>query len=140
MNITPSALANTVLLGCLALSGHAMAACTGPAINQAALTAAVSGKTVCAARTPDRWQEYHRVGGDLIDYKLGPANTIDPSEKVGTWSITANANGNNANVVYNYGAGGTFSYSVRSNGGASYSFCGAQNFEVTIQSGQGACP
>ena len=139
MNITPSALANTVLLGCLALSGHAMAGCTtGTAINQTMLATVVSGNTVCAARTPDRWQEYHRVGGDLIDYKLGPANTIDPSEKVGTWSITGT--GSNATVVYNYGAGGTYSYSVRSNGGLSYSFCGVENFEVTVQLGQVACP
>ena len=138
MNIKPSALANTVLLGCLALSGHAMAACTGTAINQTALTAALSGNTVCAARTPDRWQEFHQTGGVLIDYKRGPADKIDPSEPVGTWSITGN--GSNATVVYNYGAGGTFSYSVRSNGGASYSFCGVQNFEVTVLNGQVACP
>ena len=45
------------------------------------------GNTVCAVRGSDRWQEYHVPGGDLIDYKMGPNDKVDPTEKVGTWSI-----------------------------------------------------
>ena len=140
MSINSNALAGTLLLGCLALAGEAMAACTGPALNQAALVTALTGNTVCAVRGADRWQELHQAGGDLIDFKRGPSDRVDPSEKVGTWSITANPSGNSASVVYNYGSGGTYTYSVRSNGGTSYSFCGVQNIDVVIKAGGGACP
>jgi hypothetical protein len=142
MAIKPGTFANTVLLGCLSqfVSGEAIAACNGPALTQAALVTALTGNTVCAMRGADRWQELHQAGGNLIDYKRGPADKIDPSEKVGTWSITANPAGNNANVVYNYGAGGTYTYSVRSNGGNSYSFCGGPNIDVMIKPGGGPCP
>ena len=139
MNIKTSALAIAVP-GFLALSGHATAACTGPALNQADLNAAVSGNTVCAVRSSERWQEFHQRGGSLIDYKRGPTSRTDPSQAVGSWSVTANPAGNSANIVYNYGTGGSFTYSVRGNGGASYSFCGVQSFDVTIRTGQGACP
>jgi hypothetical protein len=48
----------------------------------------IAGTTVCVARGAERWQEYHAAGGDLIDYKRGPNHPVDPTKKVGTWSIT----------------------------------------------------
>jgi hypothetical protein len=81
------------------------------------------GKTICATKNGERWQEDHRAGGQLWDYKKGPRDKMDPSAQVGTWET--NGFGADTKVIYNYGsAGGTFSYTVHKNGGDSYSFCG----------------
>lgn len=141
--IRPSAVVSTVVLGCLGLSGQAMAACTpvAAALTQAQLTTALTGNTVCAVRSAESWQELHQAGGALIDYKRGPAHPVDPSEQVGTWSITAS--GGNARVVYNYGAGGSFGFRVHAITGTSYSFCSlgaTADIDVTIKPGGGPCP
>ncbi len=70
----------------------------------------VTGKTVCATHQNKRWQEFHNPSGNaLIDYKRGANDPVDPSKTVGTWAA---ANGANANVTYNYGTGGTYTYIV----------------------------
>ena len=137
MSIKPATMVNTVALGGLCLFGQAMAACTGPALSQAALSTALTSNTVCAIRGADRWQELHQPGGDLIDYKRGPTDKVDPSEKVGTWSVASNGQ-----LTYNYGSGGSYRFSVRANGGTSYSFCGigTADIDVVVKLGGGACP
>lgn len=68
------------------------------------VTQLVGGKTLCAARGNERWQEQHRDGpnsGDLWDYKRGPGHPTDPTAKVGTWSA---ANGANSSLTHTYGS------------------------------------
>ncbi|MBP6726165.1 MAG: hypothetical protein KA132_02970 [Thauera sp.] len=124
-----------LLLGGVGLAGQAAAVCSGTALDAAQLSAAFSGNTVCAQRAGDRWQEYHQVGGALIDWKMGPGHGVDPSKHVGTWSAT------NTGMAYDYGSGGRYTYQVFDNSNANYSFCkdGAE-MAVTVRSGQGACP
>ena len=141
-------LAASASIALASFSEAATAGCSAPAstpINTvSALTTLLSGKTVCVPdATPAswKWQEYHQAGGDLVDYKKGPSDTIDPSEKVGTWAVSGNTNGQRARVTHDYGTGGKYTYTVFDNGGAKYSFCGGgQDIVSTIKAGQGACP
>ncbi|WP_434130148.1 hypothetical protein [Methylocaldum sp. GT1BB] len=116
----------------VSIAGEAMAACTGPNLNQIQLSTALSGMTVCATRGAERWQEQHQGtgSGTLVDYKNGPSDPVDPSETVGTWSISGT--GANAVVRYDYGSGGTYDYRVYGNGGNSYSFCNASSGEEIV--------
>ena len=99
-------------------------------------------KTVCAQRGNERWQEYHNSNGQLVDYKLGPGNAVDPSEQVGTWSAT---NGDAAVASYNYGAGGTYAFVVCAvptvANATSYTFIGPSTITgATLRAGQTSCP
>ena len=141
----PQTVAAAAAFACLGLAFPAQAACTGPtagpSLNQTQLTALLTGNTVCAMRSTDRWQELHVSGGDLIDFKRGPGHAVDPSESVGRWSIVGT--GGNATVLYNYGgSGGTFTFQVFAVSGNAYSFCaaGAAELPVTVKPGGGACP
>jgi hypothetical protein len=106
----------------------------------------LSGKTVCAALGTDRWQEYHMPGGDLWDYKRGPGNAVDPSKKVGNWSVTSvpigNSNNTRETVTYNYGGGNSYTYYVCA-AGSSYTFNATNGSTVvtgaTLSNGQVAC-
>ena len=99
------------------------------------------GKTVCATRGTDRWQEEHRgsgLSGELWDYKMGPTDKIDPSKKVGTWSIGGPAN---RLVTYTYGTTDVSRFEVHQVGGK-YNFCGTGGANVlgaTIQTSP-KCP
>jgi hypothetical protein len=66
------------------------------------IQAAVTGNMMCAARGGDRWQEFHRSDGALIDFKRGAGHPIDPTQQVGTWSFNNAA----STVTHNYVAGG----------------------------------
>ena len=125
----------------LSTAGQAIAACPnggGGYLNQTQLRSAFEGKTVCASRGSDRWQEFHQAGGTLIDYKMGPNHKVDPSKTVGSWAV--DGTGSNARMVYNYGSGGTYSYRVHDNGAGSYSFCsGTQEHGATVKAGQTSC-
>lgn len=61
---------------------------TAPNNGAGNLQSFIRGATVCLARGADRWQEYHGPNGDLIDYKRGPNDPMDPTKKVGTWGVT----------------------------------------------------
>lgn len=117
-----------------------MAVCTAQTrVTGNALNTLIAGNTVCASRGADRWQEQHRGGGALWDYKRGPNDTVDPSKQVGTWSIGAN------NVTYSYTGGPSYTYSVHEEGGGRYSFCaGVGGTEVvsgaTFRAGSTNCP
>jgi len=131
------ALVVSALLVCSTLSGNAFAACSGNSLNQTQLRDLLSGKTVCATLGNDKWQEEHRVGGDLWDYKLGPSSTMDPSEKVGTWSVTGS--GSNAQVVHTYTSAGAYSYKVYDNGNGTYDFCGSSTVSNATVRAAGPC-
>jgi hypothetical protein len=122
------------------ISGEVMAACTSPAIQVtgATLTTLISGNTVCATQGADKWQEQHRTGGALWDYKKGPSDPVDPTKQVGSWSINADT------VTYAYTGGPSYTYSVYNDGGT-YSFCTAPAGSVvvsgaTFQTGSASCP
>lgn len=108
------------------ISGEAMAACTpSTRVTGSGLSTLITGNTVCATQGTDKWQEQHRAGNQLWDYKKGPSDPVDPSKKVGTWGIAAN------NVTHTYTGGASFTYSVHNDGGT-YSFCTGNNGSVVV--------
>lgn len=122
-------------------SGGVMAApnCTTPnRVTGSALTTLVSGNTVCATKGADKWQEQHRSGGQLWDYKKGSSDPVDPSKQVGTWRIGSNE------VTYSYTGDSSYTYSVHDEGsGTSYSFCSNGSVVVsgaTFKPGNSSCP
>lgn len=126
-----------VALGLPALTASAQ--CTGTPLNAGQLTTLLSGNTVCgrpAAGYPgaasDRWQEQHRGGAQLWDYKRGPSDAVDPTERVGSWSIQPGVQGFPATVTHSYLGGTSFNWSVYATGtgpAATYSFCNAARVE-----------
>ena len=141
------------LIATLGLAGQATAQttarcpCDTSKIQRTDVAALVRGNTACAVRGSERWQEFHQVGGDVIDYKLGPNSTTDRSEKVGTW-VAGVASRTNLlpTVTYNYGAGGTYAYAVCAANAAAtgpFLFCNVSTQErfdpVTLKAGQVPC-
>lgn len=129
-----SIVAGLVALGGLSMSGLASAGCPG----QPTAATVLSGRTTCVTKpNGDRYQEFHAASGELIDYKRGPGHATDPSKKVGTWSASGN------DVVYNYGPGQQYRYTVH-RAGNSNNFClkgsGEEIRPSAVLQGQAACP
>lgn len=123
------------------VSGEAMADCSAAQVTGRTLTALIAGKTVCAVRGGERWQEQHRLDGTLWDYKKGPGHPVDPSEQVGIWGVNFAAN----NVTYTYTGGSGYTYTVHGPAGGPYSFCTAPNGTevvggVVFKTGITSCP
>ena len=122
-----------------------MAACGAPSVRvgtKAAMSALLTGNTVCvppvSQPTMDA-QEEHLAGGQLFDYKRGPADPVDPRKQIGTWSVTG-IDGRGVYVTYDYGGGKIFTYSVWDNGDGTHSFCSANpEIKAKIKSGGGGC-
>ena len=80
----------------------------------------------CGVVGQEEWQEFHQgtsaAGGNLIDYKKGPTDPIDPSTSVGAWAILGS--GDTSRVQYTYGAT-SYQYAVCSQSTNTH-FCGAQ--------------
>ncbi len=132
-----SLLAGVLALAGFALPGQVFAACSGKMLNQTELSKTFAGNTVCGSRGADRWQEYHRDGGALIDYKKGPNDRVDPSKQVGSWAIDGTGNG--ARMVHDYGNGAVYRYAVYGQDDI-YSFCGGNEVNnVTVRRGQQSC-
>lgn len=142
---TLSALSALLALG----SGSALAACSNSSgymrLNGPDLSTLLTGNTACYPAGGPPWtnQELHS-GGNIIDYKKGPSDPVDPSKTIGTYAVTGTDMGV---VTYSYTGGGSFSYEVF--GGASlplgnYDFCSGgsplANGPVKIKSGGGGCP
>ena len=141
------------LIAAMGLAGQATAQtpatcpCDASKIQRTDVATLVTGKTACATRGSERWQEFHQVGGSLIDYKLGPTSTTDPSEKVGTWVAGAASRTNSQQTVtYNYGLGGTYAYAVcaaNTTTTGPFLFCNASTQEkfdpVDLKPGQVPC-
>lgn len=136
MKLLPVSMLSLLLSHALA----AQAACSDPQVQGATtLRTLLQGKTVCAMRGTDRWQEFHRADGALIDYKKGPTDPVDPTKQVGTWSATGNGSG--TQLRYDYGPGANYTYKVHGSvPGSSYSLCsGTEDLVVTLRTGQGPC-
>ena len=101
----------------------------------------LSGQTACVG-SPGNWQnqEYHAPGGDLIDWKKGASDPVDPTTSIGDWSVSGS--GADQIVTYTYDAGGSYSYRVHDNGDGTFSFCDGTSEVVsaTLKPGQSACP
>jgi hypothetical protein len=104
------------------------------------LTTLLAGNTVCVG-SANNWQgqEFHKSGGDLIDWKQGTSSVVEPAAKVGSWNVSGADELSKVNYTY---GGATYNDSVYDIGGGSYSFCD-QNSNVTtalkIMPGQVAC-
>jgi hypothetical protein len=120
------------------ISGGATAACTANTrVTGGALDTLIIGNTVCATRGAEKWQEQHRAGGALWDYKKGATDKVDPTKQVGTWGIARNE------VTYSYTGGPSYTYSVHGPAGGPYSFCtgGAEIVSsATFNPGNSSCP
>lgn len=112
-------------------------------VGPIALQRILSNKTVCASLGAERWKEFHNSSGTLFDYKRGPSDPVDPTKQVGNWS--ASGTETSAQVTYNYGSGGIYSYYVcalpQVVGATSYTFVGAKTIAgATLRPGQVDCP
>lgn len=138
-----------IMFGALTMSGSAGAACTANTkVNFNTLKSILPGKYACVREGSNwKWQELH-VGtagvsesGDLIDYKMGPTDKVDPSKRVGSWAL--GGQGNNATVTYTYDAFGSaqsYTHTVHSNSDGSYSFCGSGPEVIArLQGGTSGC-
>jgi len=139
-----AAAAGVALAGLPAVSN---AACAAPSVRvntMAAMSALITGNTVCVpALTPRpatmEAQELHQLGGALIDFKRGPGHPVDPSKQIGAWSVTGR-DGRGVFVTYNYGGGKIFTYAVWRNGDGTHSFCSANpEVQARVKTGGGAC-
>lgn len=128
-----------LLLG-LASTSQAQVSCPcsgGTRMDVSQINSALNGNTVCAILGSERWQEWHN-GSSIIE--LG--NNPGVGENVGTWSA-AGTDASNSTVTYNYGSGGSYSYSMCVEGASapfSYHFCGAKIItNASVKPGQGGC-
>jgi prepilin-type processing-associated H-X9-DG protein len=122
----PIIIVSILLLG--GITGESMATCdnsnwVNPTSN---LSTLLLGNTVCGNEVgggTDQWQEEHRSGsgGDLWERAKGLNDPVDPSHKVGIWTLDG-TNGR-PTVRYDYTGGNSYTFSVHSNGGGNYSFC-----------------
>lgn len=131
-------------------SGEAMAACVPPYMSETQIKATLPGNTVCSPANCTgaacTWQEQHRGGpqnGELWDFKKGD-NPMDPTEKVGHWTITPSAGlGTPSQVIISYLGGSGYSYRVKNEGSGLYRFCpsAGPGFPFSVKSGiTGGCP
>ncbi len=141
-----SLLTIAALLSFSVLGSNAQAqscACNGQTkLSQSQVSAAIGGKTVCVG-SAGNWQhqEFHAgtTGGALTDYKRGPGHPIDPSENLGSWSLS-----NNGTVTYTYnGGGGTHAFGVCTINATTYGMCPGVSNQSTIvfttRAGQTGC-
>ncbi len=100
----------------------------------------LAGKYACVH---NQWNELHSGGasGTLTDFKKGPSDPVNPSEQVGTYTITAGSGASYDRIQYNYGSGGKFEYAIKPKPGTAagtYSFCNISTgavITVTVQAG-----
>jgi hypothetical protein len=75
----------------------------------------------------ENWKEQHTdgLGGTLYKIGKGCGDPVDGTVPVGTWGVSGE--GPNSRVIYNYGTGGTYSWSVHDNANGTYTFCTQPN-------------
>lgn len=120
-----------LVLVTLCVGSGAWAACAGSPTPAAAL----EGNTLCVGSAPN-WenQEQLRTGGQLWDYKRGPAHPTDPSAQLGTWSTSGNT------VTFNYGAS-AYTFTVYQSGSNVCLSNGSVDVNGTVKAGTaGGCP
>ncbi|MFZ2974485.1 MAG: hypothetical protein WA049_17785 [Ferribacterium limneticum] len=111
-------------------------------MNETQINDALGGKTVCArigtTNENERWQEFHAVTPIGLTGVLSELGNSPSGEVVGTWRISGT--GVSAQVIYDYGTGGTYAYSVCQQA-SDIHFCGATNVtNATTIIGSVPCP
>lgn len=124
-----------------ATTGPAITVVTTQGTNGTTLSALLTNNTVCVG-SAGNWQaqEYHQSGGNLIDFKKGASDPVDPTASVGSWSLSGT--GTAARVNYNYGVAPIYNNAVWDHGNGTYSFCnqlGTETPVIYIKSGQVGC-
>ena len=118
----------SILASGVTLFNIASAACTSPLVTNPA--SVLEGNTMCSNNS----QEEHHASRDLWDYKLGDNHPGDHRKKIGTWNVV-NVNGITS-IKYTYdNAGGEFTFTLHSNGGNSYTYCGPEIVDATLKIG-----
>ena len=87
---------------------------TDPAVAASVL----AGKSIDASGGGENWKESHcgsGASGEL--WKVGAGSTVDPAAEIGTWSVAGN------DVTYDYGTGGTYTWTLHKNSSDTYFFC-----------------
>ena len=140
------AVAGITLVGLLTQAAFAQTPCSADRLTD---LQRLSGNTVCGRpaagypggeTSPDRWQEQHHSNFDLIDYKRGPTDKVDPTKKVGTWSLARNGTAT-ATITYTYEGGSSHTYGVYVFGPAVLSFCrsGIEIARAGVKTGLTSC-
>ena len=97
-----------IILGTFTFFSSVYADCASdPIVSPTALV----GTTVCVVNESQEFHQGSGSSGDLIDYKKGSSDPVDPTTSVGSWSISGN------NITYTYG-GTSFTYTLRQATGA----------------------
>ena len=134
--------AHIAVLALFGIAGNAVAQ-AGPCGGFNGVKTAADIQTLLAGKyacVHNQWNELHS-GGTLIDFKKGPSDPVNPSEQVGTYTITAGTAASYDRITYNYGTGGTFAYAIKPKPGTAagtYSFCNISTgatISVTVQTG-----
>jgi hypothetical protein len=147
--------AGAVVIFAACSAGAYAQTCTGAGkLSATQISSLLFGRWACGHSGTEKWNELHS-GGQILDYKKGPSDPVDPSatpaRPTGNYTITGNGEATGQiNYIYATG-GGSFSYQILANGTGSasfsapgtYSFCsagGAQNFLTTVNtSGAAGC-
>jgi hypothetical protein len=123
-------------------AGRAIAACTPPFMTAVQIQTLLAGNTACIGHTPNaEWSEWHNGGasGNVVDWKLGASNPVDPTKTVGTFLITTSITA--GTVKYTYDSQ-SYTYFVQQGASNPYTFCntgGSPSFAVMVNPGQGPC-
>jgi hypothetical protein len=119
------------------VSGEVMAACSDTQVTPLSSLIKVGTFVTATHTNGDSWHEVHQASGVLCDVKKGSGHAVDPAEVVGSWSL----NSGDDQVTYNYGSGGTYTYTVHAETGGGYTFCGTTVITgATINQSSPACP
>jgi hypothetical protein len=117
-------------------------------LSQTDIAALLGGNTACNPVGGPPWenQEAHSgsptaLAGNVIDYKKGPGDPIDPSKQIGSYSISGSSNGT---IQYTYDGGGSFTYQIWGatpvTTGTTYDFCnGGTPLPIAVQAGTSGC-
>lgn len=125
------------------------------------IQATIGNRWACAnLSATEHWNEYHTGGasngsGSVLDYKKGPNDPVDPSattaNPTGHYVVVLMTGAKNSvygTITYNYGAGGSYTYTVSPDSGTTatnpgmYSFCtagGGINIDAVVSTGPGTC-
>jgi hypothetical protein len=146
----PIIVTSVILLA--AITGEAMAACPGNSGSSASVAditgILAAGRYACGFQYDGNYFNETLSGGKVLDFRRGPASTVDPSETIatadGTFVITAGVGGGNPDTItYTYGAS-SFKYSItpkNTTATGTYTFCqeagpnAGATLAVTVQVG-----
>jgi hypothetical protein len=128
-------------------SGSAYAACSATGgfsqLSAAQITTLLSGTTACYPVSPPYENQEFLSGGNLMDYKKGSSDPVDPTKQIGGYVIDAGDANHTGEITYNYTGGANYTYTVwgtSASGPGNYDFCvGASPITIRVASGVGGC-